>query len=141
MEGVPAAYGKPRSLLFEVSGEGTLPRVSLTQPTARNRRGQPLLRFRRLLLGRSEALPLAFVNDGPLPARVDIDLVDPDGAFRLLAALDDADSTSAVGDGATTERGLAKRFSVRSAGTIAFILKRQNFMYITTVYSYEYILV
>ena len=117
VEGVPAAFGKPRSLVFEVSGEGTLPRVSLTQPTARNRRGQPLLRFRRLLLGRTEALPLAFVNDGPLPARVDVDLVDPDGAFRLLAVLDDADASSSAGDGAKTERGLAKRFSVRSAGT------------------------
>lgn len=99
--------------MFELSGEGTLPRVSLTQPTVRNRRGQPLLRFRRLLVGRAEILPLAFVNDGPLPAHVDIDLVDPDGAFRLLAGGDDS---SAADGGAKSERELPKRLSLRSAG-------------------------
>ena len=83
VEGVLLALGRPKSLNFEVQGEGTLPRVSIVKPQLRNRRGQPMLQFRRLLCGKNEALPFSLVNDGPLPCLVHIDLIDPDAAFSL----------------------------------------------------------
>jgi len=70
-------------LTFDISGEGNLPRISIQKPTVRNKRGQPLILFKKNLLGRSEILPLILTNDGTLPSKVDIDLIDPDRAFTL----------------------------------------------------------
>lgn len=57
-------------LTFEVSGEGTLPRISIAKPTVRNKKGQPLLLFKRILVGQSQTLPLVIRNDGTLPSKV-----------------------------------------------------------------------
>ena len=46
--------------------------------------GQPLLLFKRILLGRSQTLPLLICNEGTLPSKVDIDCADPDNAFTLV---------------------------------------------------------
>ena len=53
------------------------------KPSVRNKKGQPLLLFRRILIGRTETLPLHITNDGTLPSKVDIDCVDPDASFTL----------------------------------------------------------
>ncbi|XP_069113582.1 hydrocephalus-inducing protein homolog isoform X2 [Argopecten irradians] len=83
IEGVPSNQAKGRTLTFDISGEGNLPRISIQKPTVRNKRGQPLVLFKRILLGRSDTMPLVLVNDGTLPSKVDIDLIDPDKAFQL----------------------------------------------------------
>ena len=70
-------------MTFEVSGEGNLPRISINRPTVRNKKGQPLLLFKKILTTRTETQPLVLTNDGTLPSKVDIDLVDPDSAYKL----------------------------------------------------------
>ena len=61
---------KVDALTFEISGEGTLPRFSVTQPTTRNRQGQPVLLFKQSLVGHTQALTLALTNDATLPCKV-----------------------------------------------------------------------
>lgn len=71
IDGVPQSVIKNgRSLTFDVSGEGNLPRISILQPTVRNKKGQPLALFQRLLVGRKQTLPLHVTNDGTLPSKV-----------------------------------------------------------------------
>lgn len=83
IEGMTQNQARGKSLMFEVAGEGNLPRVMVARPTVRNKRGQPLLLFKRILLSTSQCLPLELYNDGTLPCKVDIDLIDPDEAFLL----------------------------------------------------------
>lgn len=59
-----------RSLGFDIVGEGTLPRVIVVRPVLCNQHGNPLLLFKRLLLGQSEKLPLVLKNNGTIPAQV-----------------------------------------------------------------------
>ncbi|NXS60518.1 HYDIN protein, partial [Brachypteracias leptosomus] len=80
----PAA-GKARSLTFEISGDGNLPRVTVLRPVLHNRRGNPLLLFKKLLLGDSEKLPLVLQNSGIVPVQLMIDLLDEGGVFFLKA--------------------------------------------------------
>ena len=70
VEGVPANQAKGRNLVFEVHGEGNLPRISIMKPSVRNKKGQPLLLFKRILLGRFQTLPLTIANEGSLPSKV-----------------------------------------------------------------------
>ncbi|RXM33054.1 Hydrocephalus-inducing protein [Acipenser ruthenus] len=77
---------KTKSLMFDIAGDGNLPRVTVLRPSLRNKKGNPLLLFRRLLLGCSEKLPLLLKNDSNVPAQVNIDLLDEHGAFTLQAA-------------------------------------------------------
>lgn len=72
IEGVPQNQAKGRNLTFEVHGEGNLPRISIMKPAIRNKKGQPLLLFKRILLGRSQTLPLIISNEGTLPSKVRI---------------------------------------------------------------------
>ncbi|XP_041375521.1 hydrocephalus-inducing protein homolog [Gigantopelta aegis] len=83
IDGMGQNQTRGKSLVFEVSGEGNLPRITIGKPTIRNKRGQPLLLFKRILIGRSQSLPLTLMNDGTLPSKVDIDLIDPDSVFML----------------------------------------------------------
>ncbi|XP_075290309.1 hydrocephalus-inducing protein homolog isoform X2 [Opisthocomus hoazin] len=80
----PAAM-KAQSLTFEISGDGNLPRVTVLRPVLRNKRGNPLLLFKRLLLGDSEKLPLVLRNSGTIPAQLAIDVLDEGGVFCLKA--------------------------------------------------------
>jgi hydrocephalus-inducing protein len=57
-------------LAFDVTGDGTLPRVVVREPALRNEAGQALVDFRRLLVGKVHVLPLHIVNEGILPATV-----------------------------------------------------------------------
>ena len=54
VDGMPSAMSKYRNLTFDIQGEGNLPRITIVRPTARNKKGAPVLLFRRLLLGRSQ---------------------------------------------------------------------------------------
>lgn len=70
VEGLTGPQAKSRMLCFEVQGEGNLPRVAITKPALKNKKGVPLLLFSRILLGRSQTLPLCLKNDGTLPSKV-----------------------------------------------------------------------
>lgn len=54
VDGMPSAMSKYRNLTFDIQGEGNLPRITVARPTARNKKGAPVLLFRRLLLGRTQ---------------------------------------------------------------------------------------
>uniref|UniRef100_A0A3P8U8F5 HYDIN axonemal central pair apparatus protein n=1 Tax=Amphiprion percula TaxID=161767 RepID=A0A3P8U8F5_AMPPE len=64
----PTAKGKV--LEFQVMGEGTLPSVCVIRPALRSCHGNPMLQFRRVLVGRRHTLPLVLLNDGNIPAQV-----------------------------------------------------------------------
>ncbi|KAM9289560.1 hydrocephalus-inducing protein homolog [Morus bassanus] len=80
----PAAI-KAQSLSFNISGDGNLPRVTVLRPVLHNKRGNPLLLFKKLLLGDSEKLPLILHNSGIIPVQLMIDLLDEGGVFFLKA--------------------------------------------------------
>lgn len=75
-------------LVFEISGEGTLPRISITQPTIRNRKGQPVLLFKQTLVGHTHSLTMSLNNDGTLPCQIDLNLIDTDKVYTLLPMAD-----------------------------------------------------
>ncbi|XP_072403680.1 hydrocephalus-inducing protein homolog [Chiloscyllium punctatum] len=77
--GVP----KSKSLVFDIIGDGNLPRINVLQPMLRNKKGNPLLIYSRLLLGRTEKLPVVLKNDGTLPAQVSVNISDDYGVFSL----------------------------------------------------------
>uniref|UniRef100_A0A8C3CDK8 HYDIN protein n=1 Tax=Cairina moschata TaxID=8855 RepID=A0A8C3CDK8_CAIMO len=80
-----ASLDAQTSLTFDISGEGNLPRVTVLRPVLHSKGGNPLLLFKKLLLGDSEKLPLVLHNAGGVPVQVMIDLLDEGGAFFLRA--------------------------------------------------------
>uniref|UniRef100_H2XZ27 Hydin adenylate kinase-like domain-containing protein n=1 Tax=Ciona intestinalis TaxID=7719 RepID=H2XZ27_CIOIN len=70
VDGLPSSVAKGRNLSFEITGEGNLPRVTVMSPKVRNKSGEPLLVFQRLLLQRTESLPLVLKNEGTFPSKV-----------------------------------------------------------------------
>uniref|UniRef100_A0A7M4E0J9 HYDIN axonemal central pair apparatus protein n=1 Tax=Crocodylus porosus TaxID=8502 RepID=A0A7M4E0J9_CROPO len=85
IDGQPSLVSKSRNLTFDITGDGNLPRVTIVRPVLRNKRGNPLLLFKRLLLGHSEKLPLILKNSGVIPVQMMIDLLDEQGVFSLKA--------------------------------------------------------
>ncbi|XP_036044752.1 LOW QUALITY PROTEIN: hydrocephalus-inducing protein homolog [Onychomys torridus] len=83
LDGLPSNLARSRGLVFDIVGEGTLPRVTVIRPTLYNQHGNPLLLFKRLLLGHSEKLPLILKNNGTIPAQLHVDLRDQLGVFSL----------------------------------------------------------
>ncbi|XP_063801928.1 hydrocephalus-inducing protein homolog isoform X2 [Pseudophryne corroboree] len=83
VEGISNLLSKSRSLTFDISGEGNLPRVTILRPVLRNKLGNPVLLFQRLLIGQSQQLPLVLKNEGTIPAQLNIDLPE-DGRFFCL---------------------------------------------------------
>uniref|UniRef100_A0A670KA82 HYDIN axonemal central pair apparatus protein n=1 Tax=Podarcis muralis TaxID=64176 RepID=A0A670KA82_PODMU len=77
----PSVVAKSRNLSFEVTGDGNLPQVTIMRPVLRNKKGNPLLLFRRLLLGHTEILPLVFKNCGSILLFLNIS--DENCAFTL----------------------------------------------------------
>lgn len=61
---------KTKVLEFDLRGEGSLPCVSVVHPALKNSRGNPMLQFRRVLVGRRHTLPLVLLNDGNVTAQV-----------------------------------------------------------------------
>ncbi|NXL46323.1 HYDIN protein, partial [Podilymbus podiceps] len=80
----PAAI-KAQCLTFDISGDGNLPRVTVLRPVLHNKSGNPLLLFKKLLLGDLEKLPLVLHNSGVVPVQLMIDLLDEGGVFFLKA--------------------------------------------------------
>jgi len=65
-------------LQFELLGEGTLPHLTVQAPTAKTDRGQPLLQFTRLLVGRTKRMPVQLHNGGILAATVTVSMAGDD---------------------------------------------------------------
>ncbi|XP_026221932.1 hydrocephalus-inducing protein homolog [Anabas testudineus] len=84
---------KTKVLEFDLMGEGNLPSVCVVRPALKNNRGSPMLQFRRALIGRRHTLPLVLLNDGTIPANVQIDMLDKHGVFTLKAAPGNTSST------------------------------------------------
>uniref|UniRef100_G3VZI4 HYDIN axonemal central pair apparatus protein n=1 Tax=Sarcophilus harrisii TaxID=9305 RepID=G3VZI4_SARHA len=83
LDGLPNFLSKNRSLSFDIFGEGNLPRVTVVRPILYNNKGNPLLLFKRLLLGNSQKLPLILKNNGTIPAQLHVDLKDRTKVFSL----------------------------------------------------------
>ncbi|KAI9356512.1 hypothetical protein DFJ73DRAFT_958267 [Zopfochytrium polystomum] len=64
---------RSKNLTFELRGEGTLPRVVVERPILRNKAGWPWLKFRRLLVGGAQSLPIVLRNEGITPAKVKLE--------------------------------------------------------------------
>jgi hydrocephalus-inducing protein len=95
LENLPANMVKQRSVGFELTGDGTLPRFSIVRPTVRNRTGQTLMLFKRTVVGNEDTQSLVLTNDGTLAAKVNFFLIDPDGSFRIRPAAATASLSSA----------------------------------------------
>ncbi|XP_062355745.1 hydrocephalus-inducing protein homolog [Cinclus cinclus] len=74
---------KPQTLTFTISGKGHEPQVTVVCPSARSKRGNAVLRFKRLRVGDSEMLPLVIHNNGIVPVKFMLHLEDEHGAFFL----------------------------------------------------------
>ncbi|XP_061629909.1 hydrocephalus-inducing protein homolog [Phyllopteryx taeniolatus] len=74
---------KTKVLEFDIVGEGCLPVVSVIRPASKS---SPVLHFRRTLVGRTNSLPLVLLNDGNVPAQVQIDMTDKHSVLTLKAA-------------------------------------------------------
>ena len=59
---------KTKGLTFELQGEGNLPQVALEKPVLHNAQGQPLLLFKRLMVGHTQTLPVVVRNVGTIQA-------------------------------------------------------------------------
>ena len=67
----------------EMRGEGTLPSLSLQEPSVFDAGGRPLLRFGRQLLGRSQRLRVNLKNNGIMPAGARLEF-EPNEHFSVL---------------------------------------------------------
>ncbi|XP_032925432.1 hydrocephalus-inducing protein-like isoform X2 [Catharus ustulatus] len=74
---------KPQTLTFTISGKGHEPQVAVVCPSARSKRGNAVLRFKRLRVGDSEMLPLVIRNNGSIPVKFMLHLEDEHGVFYL----------------------------------------------------------
>ncbi|CAM4581517.1 unnamed protein product [Leuciscus chuanchicus] len=77
---------RPKALVFDLMGEGNLPSITVLRPVQRTYRGQPVLQFKRLLVGRGQTLPLVIKNNGNVPAQVSLVLQCHLEVFTLKAA-------------------------------------------------------
>uniref|UniRef100_A0A8C4S4T7 HYDIN axonemal central pair apparatus protein n=1 Tax=Erpetoichthys calabaricus TaxID=27687 RepID=A0A8C4S4T7_ERPCA len=70
IEGNFSNIPRPKSLVFDIIGEGNLPQITVVRPAIRTRIGNPLILFSRLLLEHTEKHQLVLKNDGTIPAEV-----------------------------------------------------------------------
>ena len=81
---VEGAQGRSKPLAFEVSGEGNLPRVRILKPATRNKRGLPIMLFKKLLLERTQTLPFTLLNDGTIASKVGFECLTDLGVEKKL---------------------------------------------------------
>ena len=71
--------------MFDIQGEGTLPTISILEPTKTTVKNQPVIQFNRLLLGQSQSKPLVIQNTGNIRAKILVEMHTPDSSFTLYA--------------------------------------------------------
>ena len=99
---------KTKSFTCEVRGEGTLPTLTIAEPTVVDPQGRPLVKFARLLRGRTATARITLKNNGILPAKARIEMA-PHGSFRL------------EGGGATGSMGpQGEAFTVESKRSVTY---------------------
>jgi len=91
VDGPPMA--RSRVLTFEVQGEGSLPQVTVMRPTVRNNKGIPLLLYKRLLIGKTQTLPLVLKNEGNITATAILDVVSGSKSFSVTAPTEETPAT------------------------------------------------
>ena len=91
VDGPPIARSK--TLTFDIQGEGSLPQVTVMKPSVRNNKGLPLLLYKRLLVGQSQALPLVLRNSGNITATVILDVVSGGKSFGVFPSDKEASSS------------------------------------------------
>lgn len=84
---------KTSVLEFDLLGQGTLPSVCVVRPGLRSSKGSPVLHFRWVPVGRRYIRPLVLLNNGNVPAEVQIDMLDEHGVFTLKAASDNINTS------------------------------------------------
>uniref|UniRef100_A0A8D0AXJ9 HYDIN axonemal central pair apparatus protein n=1 Tax=Sander lucioperca TaxID=283035 RepID=A0A8D0AXJ9_SANLU len=102
---------KSKVLEFDIVGEGTLPSVCVVSPALRNSRGSPMLQFKQVLAGSRHTRPVVLLNDGNVPAQVQIDMLDKHGVFSLKAA--PGNTCSSIHSTQIEERPLVHRATLR----------------------------
>jgi hydrocephalus-inducing protein len=95
LENVPSSV-KNRSIFFEISGDGNLPRFTVVKPTVRNKKGQALMLFKRSVVNHSDTQQLVFSNDGTLATKINFHFYDPDSAFKIRPFIKDQDKSAAT---------------------------------------------
>lgn len=83
VDGMTGVVSRYRSLVFDIQGDGNLPRISIQRPATRNKLGNLIMLFKPLLVGRFQVLPLVLANDGNLDADVKMTLTDPEKSFSI----------------------------------------------------------
>ena len=89
VDGLSSSMSKGRSLVFDIQGEGNLPRISVLKPISTTKKGGPIIIFSKLLVGRTQLMPIVLRNDGTLPCQVNMQLVDPHQSFVIQQVHDD----------------------------------------------------
>ena len=70
----PGHLSRGMGLNFELQGEGSLPQVAVVQPAATDRTGKPVMIFKRLVVGKTQTLPLVLSNTGSMSALMSLKL-------------------------------------------------------------------
>lgn len=65
-----SSHSKNKSISFEITGEGNLPRFSVVKPSLRNKKGQHLMLFKRNVVNHMDHQSLVLSNEGTLAAKV-----------------------------------------------------------------------
>ena len=77
---------KSGKMLFELRGEGTLPTLQIEKPKEAEADGTPVLRFRKLRIGKESILSIVLKNEGLIPATARFDVIKND-CFNFLGNL------------------------------------------------------
>ena len=62
LENMPPS-SKTRSIAFEISGEGNLPRFTIQKPSLRNKKGQSLMLFKRTIINSTDCVKQRHLAD------------------------------------------------------------------------------
>ena len=81
----PGHFSRGLGLNYELQGEGSLPQVTVIQPAATDRSGKHVMIFKRLVVGKSHALPLVLSNTGSMPALMNLQLDEEVDEFVVRA--------------------------------------------------------
>eukprot|EP00698_Gefionella_okellyi_P022526 TRINITY_DN7486_c0_g1_i1.p1 TRINITY_DN7486_c0_g1~~TRINITY_DN7486_c0_g1_i1.p1 ORF type:complete len:4186 (-),score=1237.39 TRINITY_DN7486_c0_g1_i1:99-12656(-) len=107
---------KTKTLSFEVRGEGTLPQAQVVEPSARTTQGQPLLKFKRLLVGKNATQNLVVRNPGIIPVTIRFDML-PTPAFTF----EQRNQSITIGPGQT--QSFEVRFNPADSKTFDHVVK------------------